>query len=65
MKKKNLKNLNLKKQAIANFTENEIKGGSAYTVYTVYFCPSRSCTQGVFCEVVYSIADVCEDLPTR
>ncbi len=56
MKKKNLKNLNLKKQSIADFTKNELNGGTSLTVYSCVFCPTITCTQGDICDVLISYA---------
>ncbi|MGH1387972.1 hypothetical protein [Kordia sp.] len=60
MKKKSLKNLNLKKQSISNLDSGGLKGGTGPTVLTClscWFCPTVTCTQGDVCDIIISLAD--------
>jgi hypothetical protein len=60
MKKKNLKNLSLKKQSISNLDSHGVKGGTAPSIITClscWFCPTVTCTEGDVCDVIISLAD--------
>lgn len=53
MKKKNLKNLQLKKQSISKLNANEINGGTGYSIVTCLWsctsCPTVNCTKDIIC----------------
>jgi hypothetical protein len=56
MKKKTLKNLDLKKRSISNLSEKKVNGGAvtltAISCWSCLSCPTIDCTEGVVCDLI-------------
>ncbi|KAB8155318.1 hypothetical protein EZY14_005375 [Kordia sp. TARA_039_SRF] len=56
MKKKTLKNLDLKKRSISNLSGKKVNGGSvtitAISCWSCLSCPTIDCTEGVVCDII-------------
>ncbi|AXG70318.1 hypothetical protein KORDIASMS9_02557 [Kordia sp. SMS9] len=60
MKKRKLKNLDLKKKSISNLSQKQVQGGAVPTTVTILSCwsciscPTIDCTEGVVCDFIRS-----------
>ncbi|MGH1387968.1 hypothetical protein [Kordia sp.] len=57
MKKKEIKNLELKKRSISNLTKKEVNGGVFPTItivscWSCLSCPTIDCTEGIVCDII-------------
>jgi hypothetical protein len=57
MKKKEIKNLELKKRSISNLSKKQVNGGVITTItvlscWSCLSCPTLDCTEGVVCDII-------------